>query len=343
LIALLLFMGVGTWNGFVWAQAPARVEVASLSGKVGSNTEEKDIAQWLRRLNGAAWQSAYVGTFVVAAGESMSSARIWHVCEDRQQMERVETLSGPARTTFRRNDQVVTFFPDSRVVISETREALGFFPHLLGRADSSISQFYRLKILGRERVAGLEAEVVQLVPADTKRFGYRVWAEEKKGLVVKQQTLDRANAVLEQAAFSELKMGESISFAKLSELMNNTAGYEVRSPELIKTTAEQEGWLFKGEVAGFKPMSCNKRVNMEGTSLSGDTLQCVFSDGLASVSLFIETFETKRHNKLERYNNFAVGATRVLTRRLGSWWLTAVGEVPESTLAVFAQGIERKK
>jgi sigma-E factor negative regulatory protein RseB len=32
-----------------------------------------------------------------------------------------------------------------------------------------------------------------------------------------------------------------------------------------------------------------------------------------------------------------------LTRRIGEWWLTVVGEVPPATLDAFAQGLERRK
>jgi sigma-E factor negative regulatory protein RseB len=38
-----------------------------------------------------------------------------------------------------------------------------------------------------------------------------------------------------------------------------------------------------------------------------------------------------------------MGATQTLVKRLDNWWLTAVGEVPASTLKVFAQQLERKK
>ena len=59
----------------------------------------------------------YVGTFVVSSNTgAMSSARIWHACEGDQQVERVESLTGAPRSTFRRNEEVVTFLPESRVV-----------------------------------------------------------------------------------------------------------------------------------------------------------------------------------------------------------------------------------
>jgi len=37
-----------------------------------------------------------------------------------------------------------------------------------------------------------------------------------------------------------------------------------------------------------------------------------------------------------------LGPPHPLTRRIGDWWLTAVGEVPPHTLAAFAQALQRK-
>ena len=127
----------------------------------------------------------------------MSSARIWHACNGNQQVERVESLTGAPRSTFRRNDEVVTFIPESRVVRTERRETLGLFPSLVKAADSSIPEFYSARRLGSDRVAGFEADVVQLAPKDNLRFGYRIWSEKKTGLVVKLQTVDPEGNVLE--------------------------------------------------------------------------------------------------------------------------------------------------
>ena len=64
----------------------------------------------------------------------------------------------------------------------------------------------------------------------------------------------------------------------------------------------------------------------------------MFSDGLSSVSLFVEPYDAQRHR---REGASAIGATHSLTRRLGDHWLTAMGEVPPATLREFAQSLER--
>lgn len=319
----------------------AQIQVLSATLTVGAGKmADRSVSGWLMRTHEASRRRAYSGTFVVSAGGTLSSARIWHVCDGEQQMERIESLTGAPRSTFRRTDQVLTFFPESRVVIAEKRESLGLFPNLLQSTDSSIAQFYRIKAAGSERVAGFESDVVQLWPEDSLRFGYRVWTEKKTGLVLKLQTLDATGQVLEQAAFSELQLDASVSMAKLTEMMNNTEGYQIEKPAMVKTTAAAEGWVLKNTVPGFKSMSCHKRSAGAGADARHETtLQWVFSDGLASVSLFLETFDTRRHG---RSGSLALGATHTLTRRIGDWWLTAVGEVPAQTLVAFAQGLERK-
>lgn len=320
----------------------AQVTVPQAATLVQSQGGQQTVEQWLMRMHGAARQSAYVGTFVVTTGSAMSSARIWHVCEGSQQLERVEALTGVPRATYRRNDQVVTYLPQSRVVIVEKRASLGLFSSLLSRADSSIAQHYQLKSIGRDRVAGYMSDVVQLIPRDNWRYGYKVWTERSTGLVVKLQTLNAMQAVLEQAAFSDLQLAQPISWAKLSAMMDNTGGFIVKKPELIETTPDLEGWSLNATVPGFKSIGCHRRQDGVMASAKGP-LQWVFSDGLASVSLFFEAFDPARHGKLQHHDQFSMGATHMHTRQIGAWWVTAVGEVPQETLQIFAQGLERKK
>lgn len=303
--------------------------------------EDRRLGEWLLRMHEASRKRTYIGTFVVSVGSSMSSARIWHVCDGEQQMERVETLTGAPRSTFRRNEQVLTFFPDSRVAVSERRESFGLFPNLLQSGDASIARFYSLRPAGHERVAGFETDVIQLRPRDKLRFAYQVWTEKKTGLVVKLQTLNFEGQVLEQAAFSDLQLDAPVSMARLSQMMGNTEGYLVETPDLVKTTAVAEGWALKAPVPGFQPMSCYRRPGASAAEGRHDsTLQWIFSDGLATVSLFLEDFDSRRHSQPGAQ---ALGATHTLTRRLGDWWLTAVGEVPQQTLLTFAQALERRK
>ena len=324
---------------FVAAQVPSATLPA-----IASVTESRNLNDWLMRMHQASTNRSYVGTFVVSAGASMASAKIWHVCEGTQQIERVETLTGAPRSIFRYNDDVVTFMPDHKSVRSEKRESLGLFPALFQSADSRIADFYTFRQEGIERVAGVDADVGMLMPKDRLRFGYRVWSERKIGLVVKLQTLGLDGKVIEQAAFSELQLDAPVSMNQLIEMMNKTQGYKIDKPVLVKTTASAEGWALKTSVAGFNPANCYRRPGFavggsDNQAVAEVPLQCVFSDGLASVSIFVESFEPRHHTQESKRS---LGATQTLTRRFGGHWITLVGEVPMTTLQLFSSALERK-
>lgn len=336
------FAHAARWLVALWALGSlglACAQVPAAGAGYTSKVPERSVSEWLMRMQEASRLRSYIGTFVVSSSAGgMSSARIWHAGDAGQQVERVEVLTGAPRSTFRRNDEVVTFLPEHRLVRTEKRESLGLFPNLLKSSESSIPEFYSARHLGPDRVAGFDADVVQLAPKDSLRFGYRVWSEKKSGLVIKLQTLDPEGKVLEQAAFSELQLDTPVRMDKLVQMMKPPEGWRVEQADAVKTSPAAEGWSLKAAVAGFKPMSCYKRP--AGAAMPEGTMQWIFSDGLASVSLFVEPYDKARH---VQEGLFAAGATQTLTRRIQDWWLTAVGEVPAPTLKAFAQSLERRK
>lgn len=340
------FLHPSVWAGLVlacalpvaWGQ-PGFAIGPSPSASTPAPREQRSIGEWLTRIHEASRTRNYVGTFVISSESMLASARIAHVAEGEQEVERVDSLTGPERTTFRRNDHVVTFFEDTKVARIEKREALGLFPNVLMAPHSSIPDYYSARQLGYDRVAGFEADVVILWPRDTLRHGYRLWSEKKSGLVVKVQTLDAQGRVLEQAAFSELQIDVPLRLEKLAQKMARTTGYRTEKMESVPVDPAAEGWELRAPVAGFQSMSCLKRPGAVGATQPG-TIQWVFSDGLASVSLFLEPYDARRHLK---EGLVVMGATQTLTQRVQEWWLTAVGEVPLKTLKAFAQSLERRQ
>ena len=321
------------------AAAQGAPAVGDAPGSMGP--PERSVAEWLARLQQAARVPSFVGTFVVtSATGAMSSARIWHVCEGDVEVERVEALSGVPRTIFRRNQSVVTFYPQSRVAITDQREPGGAFPNLLiASSSASMANHYAARELGQSRVAGFDADVVYLKPRDELRYGYRIWSERNSGLVLKTQTLDSQSRVLEQSAFSELQLNTPLQAAKLTRMMERTDGYKVEKPRRVLTTSAAEGWALSSNVPGFNSQNCYRH----NASQNGSMVQWIFSDGLATVSLFIEPFDAGRH---ANEGTATMGATHTLTKRLsdapGSWWVTAVGEVPPATLKAFVSRLQRK-
>jgi len=327
---LLLSVLACTCSVLVQAQTPT-------STAHETQEPQRTLNDWLTRIHDASRQRAFVGTFVVSAGNEISTSRIWHVCDGQLQMERIDTLSGEPRMTIRRNSDVIIFAPESKLAWVDKRESLGLFPELLRTPSNLIPEFYTHREAGTDRVAGHKAQVVEIVPRDALRFGYRIWSEVSTGLVVKLQTLGPDGQVLEQLSYSELQLDAPVSMGKLNRMMRNTKGYEVHRPTVRKTTAEAEGWRLSEPVPGFQSMSCHVRESA-GETATPSPMQWVFSDGLASVSLFIQSFDEAQHLP---ESTMVSGATHSVSRRMGEHWVTVLGEVPRSTLERFARVLER--
>lgn len=318
--------------GITRAESPAGV--VAEHGKL-------DVHAWLRKLNESAQRKSYTGTFVVSTAGSMSAARIWHVCDGTQQVERVDTLTGPARNTLRRNEEVVTFLPDERLALLERRDSLSLFPAVLQAGNRPVGDFYTLRpILVNDRVAGLAAEAHELVPKDDWRYGYRVWSERKTGLVLKLQTLDANRQVLEQVAFSDLNLDAPVKADQLLRMMNNRSGYRVQRLVQVQTSPQEQGWRVRQSLPGFVSSGCQVRGPAGVADPSKVPMQCVFTDGLASISAFVEPYDEARHISPGQMSS---GATQSMSKRVGDFWLTLVGEVPAKTLAWYAHALERTR
>lgn len=304
----------------------------------------RDVRAWLARIHDAAGSRNFQGTFVVSTGGAVSSARIAHYCLGADQFERIESLDGQARNVYRHNQLVHTLWPQNRVALIERRDKQAQFPALLLSGGDHIAEYYDVRAQGVQRVAGREAGVLLITPKDDRRYAYRLWADRASGLLLRSEVLDARGAVLESVAFSELAIGGKPHPESVLAPMNKLAGYHVVRQQLTPADFEAEGWVMREAVPGFAQVGCVKRPMSApedgATSAAPRVLQAVYSDGLASVSMFIEPYDPRRHDG-ERQS--AIGATQTLMRRDGDWWVTVIGDVPPATLRQFAAALARKK
>jgi sigma-E factor negative regulatory protein RseB len=310
---------------------------------VGTQLSAPDAQAWLARIHDAASQRNYQGTLVFSAGgAAVSSSRIAHYWEGAQSFERIEALDGQARSVFRHNKVVYTVWPDQRLAVIEQRDPLTPFPSLLHGSEERLADHYAMLAQGTDRVAGHEAQVFVLRPRDAYRFGQRLWAEKNSGLLLRADILGLNQEVLESASFSEVAIGVRPQPETVLGPMKRLEGYRVVRPSHARTALEQEGWSIASPIAGFRQINCVKRPlgsSAAGDGTSIDVLQAVFSDGLTHVSLFIEPYNAERHR---RAMHTSIGATHTLMRKRDDWWITVVGDVPVSTLKLFAQSLERR-
>jgi len=330
--------------GAIYTLGPI-VSAQSAPASAASPAQGHEVRAWLLRIHEAASHRNFQGTFVVSGGGAVSSARIAHFAEGKNEFERSESLDGQARYVYRHNSVVHTLWPGSRVALVEQRTIQSSFPALLQAGEDRIVDFYDVHAQGIGRVAGHEANLLLVKPKDSLRYGYRLWADRHSGLLLRADVLGENNEIVESSAFSDVAIDVNPQPDSVLQPMKRLEGYRILRPVLIPTQLETEGWMMSSLVPGFRQVSCVQRP-MEGiavvskTAVEQPVLQTIYSDGLTYVSVFIEPFNPQRHT---RQLVTSVGATQTLMRQHGDWWVTVVGDVPAATLRQFAKRLERKK
>src|SRR5690606_18116065 len=121
------------------------------------------------------------------------------------------------------------------------------------------------------------------------RFTYKLWVDARTGLLLRSQTLDANDRVLEQIAFSQLQTGAAGGDkAAIAAGMRNLGGWTVVRPPVATVDMEAQGWQIAPGVAGFQKIREVRRP-MAARDAGDPPIavdQAVFTDGLATISVF---------------------------------------------------------
>lgn len=312
-------------------------------------TAEKNEAQaWLKKIQSAARKLDYAGTFVYQHSSQVRTSRITHIVEGKNEIEKLEVLDGKPREYIRRNDEITYYSPESKTLLVERRVIKDIFPSILMTNPNKLSSYYHLTIGQSQRIAGYDAKAIVLKPKDRFRYGYRLWAEKATGLLLRMQTTNERDEVLEQIAFTQLSIG-NVPSARLAPSIGDTRGWKIENAATAQIY--KSNWKIKALPPGFKKIREMKRLLSasatpdagagKSTKIGGpskrEVTQMLFSDGLATVSVFVEAAAAGRvEGALHQ------GAMSILSQRQGDFWLTIVGEVPAVTIRQIANSIEFK-
>jgi len=289
-----------------------------------------DGASWLARIQSAAQRLNYSGNFVYQQGNQLQSSRITHAWEQGTELEKLEILDGQALEYIRHNDELKCYMPEAKVVVSEKRPSGERFPGLVMVADADIESHYKVMRMGTDRVAGRSCHVTMLEPRDALRYGYRLWTDHATGLLLKAQTLNERGEVIEQVGFTEIAIGEPIERARFKPKVKSLEGW--RHERLEMRPADFAGWIVKNPLPGYRKVREVRRAFAD----KRDVGQMVFSDGLATISVFIEAGSATgvAEGEVNR------GPMNVITRRASEHWLTVMGEAPMSAIRQLANSLE---
>jgi sigma-E factor negative regulatory protein RseB len=285
----------------------------------------------------AVHQTNYDGYLVYLHGNNLESLRAVHTVEDGHEIERLFSLNGEAREVVRDNDSVTRILPNEKA-ISTTKRFMNkqYFSGFFVLDPEEIEKNYQLDLQGTGRIADRATNIISFTPRDSLRYGYRLHLDDHYALPLQWEMFDHDDNLVSSIMFTQISIGTSVKDSGPLLEKGETSVVE-EEPTLSNSDYFPEklaqNWAFSSLPKGFyikhhrQGIPHHKTRNIE---------HYIFSDGIASFSVYIEETDKVRLNGLAN-----LGALNAFGVYLNGYQVTAVGEVPPETLA-FISLLEKK-
>lgn len=281
----------------------------------------RSASDWLERIGPALREQNYQGTLVMVTGDRMDTLGVFHAFAAGHERMRLVTLSGNHREVIRDNDLVM--------VIGASHAPVGYDADGAGRANpgerfagAGKLDTYRATLGARARVAGRDAQIVELAARDSWRYGFRLWLDRQTALPLRIALIGDAGRPLEQMAFTEIQVGQAPAEADLRPSTND--GLQ-RVQSLASDQPVDPGWRIDDPPPGFA---------LRGARRLGQAVQLLYSDGLSSVSVYIEPMPRGQQGESAMQR----GAVNAHSRWGDGRRVVAIGKVPAATVERFVLG-----
>jgi sigma-E factor negative regulatory protein RseB len=294
--------------------------------------------QWLTGMSEALKTLDYDGTFVYHHDGTLDVMRIVHRVDDGGQRERLVSLTGSAREVLRDDRSVTCILPDNKsVMIGQSRPPQPF--PVVPDDLATMSRYYQLQDKGDDRMIGYHARIIAVTPKDEFRYGYRFWIEQDSRMLLRSDLTGEDGTALEQVQFTTLDIGIDIP---ASDLRPSLSGDDYTWHRQTEINAAQDsaygipGWMVRQVPAGFMLTDFGRRrLHEQGV----DAEHMVFSDGMATVSVYVE----KALPDTDPFTGLStMGAMNAYGAVVDGYQVTVVGEVPPATVRMIATSVQRQ-
>ena len=299
---------------------------------LGGNAAAQPARDWLDRMSRAVDELNYTGTFVHVLDGTPETLHIVHRNVDGQSGERILSLDGARREIVRQGARVQGIFPDRRIVLFETRRDVSPLATALPTNAAELEPHYVIELGGTARVADRTVQLLEIKPRDDFRYGYVLWLDRDTAMPLKSHLVDEQGTVVEEILFTAIEFPADIPASALEPTIDTTGFVTQRATE-AKPLAAEIPWR-AAPPPGFK-LSVATESQIAGSDTPVGHL--VYSDGLATVSVFIEDPETEA-DVGEGFST--MGSTNVYSLTLDTGQkATAIGEVPRQTVRTIASSL----
>jgi sigma-E factor negative regulatory protein RseB len=290
-------------------------------------------AEWLERMSKSLATLNYDGLFTHTAGQQSETMRIVHRVDAGRSMERLVSLDGSGREIVRTAEEVHFYMPDRRVVLVESRTDDGSLLRALPAPGPKLEELYTLEVRKGSRLLGREVKILDIRPRDAYRYGYRLWLDEQTAMPLRSEVVNGQGGAIEAMHFTRLEVRDRIDRHELEPAVDATGFQWVRAGKRSEPRAAAASWRPRKVPPGFRLVATRVQV-MPGVPVPMQHL--IFSDGFASVSVFIEPGAVKGPTPPE---STSVGSANAFSIQVGGHVVTAIGEVPAATVRDFATSV----
>src|SRR5262245_28301799 len=321
---------------FKYSVALAAVAMTAFSS---ANAADRAAREWLERMSESLASRNYDGNYLhMRNARAPESMRIIHRVEKGKVTERLVSLDGSGREIIRNQDEVICYLPDRRLVVVEKRTDDRTLMATVPIYNEQLEAHYSIERGAFKKALGRRTQVILVQPRDQYRYGYRLWLDDETAMPLMSQLCDRNGNVIEQIVFAELNFRERISADAVKPGVTGEGFRWVRQDAQEPRMANVAlGWNIVRVPSGFRLTTWRLQV-IQGSNTPVRHL--VLSDGLASVSVFIEP----RSPQTEAMRGLAkVGAAFAFSRDLDGHQVTAVGEVPAATVEAIAEAVTKEE
>jgi sigma-E factor negative regulatory protein RseB len=299
-----------------------------------AQASDDDPHQWLERMSEALSSRNYTGVFTHATRHQSETMRIVHRVSKGASTEHLVSLDGNGREIVRTIEEVHVYLPDRRVVLVEPRSDGGSLLEALPEPGPELDAMYVLRVRDGHKLLGRDVKVLDIMPRDGLRYGYRLWLDEDSAMPIRTMVVDRAGRPVEVINFTQLDMPRHID-AKATEPSIDATGFRwvrtARRPQMSPPAPVV--WRPTRLPPGFRLVASRIQV-VPGVAFPVQHL--IFSDGFASISVFIEPTRPAGPAPPE---SSSIGSANAFSTVVHGRVVTVVGEVPLETVRDVARSV----
>lgn len=293
-----------------------------------------DAHGWLVRMSRAVQDQNYEGVFVYRRGNRLETMRVIHRVGKNGQQERLVSLNGSPREIIQANGRITRILPNDHTITVASGAAENPVNALVPSDIDHLSKYYRFEMFGNGRVAGRAAVLVGIRPRDQYRYGYSLWIDRASGLLLRSDLLDEHGVPIEQLMFTRIETPATIpeSALKSMSLDKDLSQYDGGGGAPAASHVSTH-WRITNPPAGFR-LKLHQIGRISGSD--GMVEHMLYSDGLASVSVYIE----ENPVGAAFTGRSKIGALSAYGRLVNGHQVTVVGEVPMVTMKMLADSVE---